>query len=203
MDTLRSKYSLALVAFLTFGPAPSRVQSQELDVTRSQSCNELGIKYSKCALATAAKMPCPTNWDFVRPDRCKGDAAFDKGIQQGTNEFYAALKQRDVRPVSRVAKNVPEVTEQRVEQRRRLTPAECRLMEMELPTAAQRLSNDEVGIKQLGSEVEGTTRMPEATRALIVYLAKYDSHSLRAFSYEMASDWAKKCRGGAIRTHSQ
>ena len=88
---------------------------------------------------------------------------------------------------------------QKVATKRRLTAAECRLMERAIPSAATRLGSDKIGIKQLRAEIEEDTNMPEATGALIGYLIVYRSDSLRAFSYEMASDFSKKCLAGTIR----
>ena len=175
-------------------------QSQNDTATMAVSCKELGSRYAKCALATAAKIPCPANWDFVRPIRCKQNSDFEVGITEGTKEFGAAIisTQKDSKTSPVAAASIPKP--QRAAVKRRLSAAECRLMERAIPSAASRLGAEKIGISQLRAEIEEDTNMPEATGALIGYLVMYRSDSLRAFSYEMASDFSKKCLSGAIRT---
>lgn len=189
---------IAALLFLMHGVVQSQTQA-ESNFTRSHACKELGLKFAKCALATTAKMPCPTNWDFVKPQRCKGDPLFDEGVKLGTSEFYAALQPADKRSAVSATSSASSVLNLKKEQKRRMTSAECRLMEVELPSAARRLGSSEIGYRKLEQEIKDSTDLPDATEAMMGYLVMYKSTDLRAFGYEMAADWAKKCNSGVIR----
>ena len=80
-----------------------------------------------------------------------------------------------------------------------MSAAECRLMSREIPSAARRLGSDEIRFSSLWKEIELSTGMKEPTEALMGYLGMYRSDDLKAFNYEMASDFEKKCLAGTIR----
>ena len=72
-------------------------------------------------------------------------------------------------------------------------------MSREIPSAARRLGSDELEFRSLWKEIELSTGMKEPTEALMGYLLMYRSDDLKAFNYEMASDFEKKCLAGTIR----
>lgn len=64
----------------------------EAAVTRGMACYNIGYRFSTCALASAAGLPCPPSWDFVVPDRCKETNELKRGIREGTQDFYEKAK---------------------------------------------------------------------------------------------------------------
>lgn len=190
----------AALAFVTATiGSPALSQLIEDTKTKSYSCQELGIRYAKCALAVAANGKCVPEWDFVQPDRCKDGKDFNSGIAQGTKAFVASssgqIPKSSVSPSSSSL-----VTERPIKvEKRRLSAAECRLMEGELPNAARQLSDWSIGSDKVRAGIIERTELPEAAGALVGYLIVYNQESLRAFPYELATEFAKKCEAGTIR----
>lgn len=83
------KYSLA-VAATTLVLTCTATLSAEAPETRGRDCYQIGYRFAKCALGTAAGLSCPAGWDFVVPPRCKGTMETRRGINEGTEDFYAA-----------------------------------------------------------------------------------------------------------------
>lgn len=165
-------------------------------VTQGQTCRELGLRYAKCAMGAAAGKACPKDWNFSEPDRCKSNNEFDLGIAEGTRlaRGEAPRSTQGVHQSSSVS-GVERKTERK---RTRFTAAECRLMGREVPPAARELTSPSFSIDQLRRGIDERTDTPGAGEAVVSFLFIYNEKSLRAFSYEMAGDFERKCNGGSI-----
>ena len=65
----------------------------ESSKTKGRDCYQIGYRYTKCALATKEGFPCPAEWDFAVPDRCKQSSELNRGIKEGTEDFYQTMKE--------------------------------------------------------------------------------------------------------------
>lgn len=62
-------------------------------ITRGMDCYTIGYRYAKCALSTTVGLKCPASWDFSVPPRCRNTKESDRGIKEGTEDFYATMKE--------------------------------------------------------------------------------------------------------------
>lgn len=49
----------------------------------AESCFDLGVRYGRCAATVIEGGECQEEDDISKPDRCKGDGEFDRGIEEG------------------------------------------------------------------------------------------------------------------------
>jgi len=49
----------------------------------NESCYQLGVRYGRCATMAMMGKTCAPADDIVKPQRCKGDAKFDRGLAAG------------------------------------------------------------------------------------------------------------------------
>ena len=84
--------SARAIVFCSISAVSSFAIAAESAKTKSMDCYKIGYRFSKCALATAAGLNCPDDWDFAVPQRCQGTRELKRGIDEGNEDFFAAAR---------------------------------------------------------------------------------------------------------------
>lgn len=179
--------------------------AQVADLTR-QACEDLGNRFAKCELASAAKLPCPDRPVSI-PISCRSSADFSRGMISGISQFQAAVttKTNELRAAATHGQDVtasasvppvPSTTPKLVH--RRLTGEECARMERQVSSVADSLGMGTTDVPSL-IKAARVDPFPEAATAMIYWVAGYNNESLIRYHYEMARMFGEKCRSGAIR----
>ena len=84
--------SIVTPALIALSIAAGSAVAAESAVTAGMDCYQIGYRYSTCALASAAGLPCPASWDFAVPQRCHGTSKLKQGLDEGSADFYVKAK---------------------------------------------------------------------------------------------------------------
>ena len=90
---MRTAIAACMLLSLTFTETSTAAESSK---TASLECYQIGYRFAKCALATKEGFPCPSSWDFAVPNRCKQSSELDRGIKEGTEDFFQTMKEHGI-----------------------------------------------------------------------------------------------------------